>query len=120
MNFFAICVIAGNQHWLELKKIVVAARTNKNERTLEILRESYMNTDIICISEASVTFLDNARASMGEHFMIPTPKMTDSQRDQNSFLMLSKEFFGNGKFADPVDITPKAQACFSAEGAKQS
>ena len=104
---------------MELKKIVVSARTNKNERTLQILCDSYVNSHIICISEASATFLDDARAAMGEHFMIPTPIMLNTERDQNSFLMLSKAFFGNGKFEEPVDITAKAQAYFSTDGVKQ-
>ena len=111
-----LCLTAGIPQWMKLKKMVVAAQTNKNVQTLEILRNVYKDNHVICITEASVTFLDDARAIMGKKFMIPTPTMVDSKRDQNSFLLLSKDFFGNGKFAAPVDITAKAHACFSTDG----
>ena len=111
-----LCLTAGIPQWMKLKKMVVAAQTNKNVQTLEILRNVYKDNHVICITEASVTFLDDARAIMGKKFMIPTPTMVDSKRDQNSFLLLSKDFFGNDKFAAPVDITAKAHACFSTDG----
>ena len=118
---YLICVLTagiskGIPQWMKLKKMVVAAKTNKNVQTLGILRNVYKDNHVICITEASVTFLDDARAIMGKKFMIPTPTMVDSKRDQNSFLLLSKDFFGNDKFAAPVDITAKAHACFSTDG----
>ena len=101
---------------MDLKKVVVAARTNKNVQTLEILRNSYMDNHVLCISEASVSFLDDARNMLGEHFMIPSPAMVDTKRDQNSFILLRKDYFGNGKFAEPVDITAQVHKYFATSG----
>ena len=101
---------------MELKKIVVAAKTNKNVQTLEILRNSYKDNHILCISEASVSFLDDARKILGEHFMIPSPATCDTKRDQNSFILLRKDYFGNGKYAEPVDITAQVEKYFATGG----
>ena len=107
---------AGNNHWIELKRLVVEARKNKFGQTIQILRDVYKDQNVICISEASVGFLEDLRVAMGNRFEMPMPNKVNTARDQNSFLLLNKEIFGRDKFEAPVDITAQAQACVPPNG----
>ena len=80
---------------------------NKGERTLEILRDYYSDSDILCVTEASISFLEDvANHSMGDKYIVMAPLKVNKKKDQNSFVLLSKSAFGQSNgFSVPRDIT---------------
>ena len=90
-----------------LKDKVIQKMDDKGERTLEILGKHYSDSDILCINEASITFLDDiSHHRMGKKYIVVSPRKINKRKDQNSFVLLSNRFFGENKgFSTPEDIT---------------
>ena len=73
----------------------------KAERTMEILEKSYGNVDIQFLQEVASSFADAAKDKpLSDLFDIFYPASMDSDRDQNSFILLKK-----GKFSDVSEVT---------------
>lgn len=102
--------------WQPLKKTMVEALNKKKvPHTLDILVNTYGNSDIITLQEVSSSFIDQAKAGpLGQKYWIASPKALDAVRDQNSVIMLKKEAFPSGEI---TEITEKVEANFP-EGVK--
>jgi hypothetical protein len=73
----------------------------KAERTMEILEKSYGNVDIQFLQEVASSFADAAKEKpLSSLFDIFYPASMDSDRDQNSFILLKK-----GKFSEVSEVT---------------
>lgn len=97
--------------WQDLKKTMVENLNKKKvPHTLEILKSTYGDSDIITLQEVSSSFIDQARASaLGKIFHIVAPVELDAVRDQNSVIFLKKELFPRGH---GVEITKLVEAAF--------
>lgn len=83
----------------------------KAERTMEILEKSYGNVDIQFLQEVASSFADTAIGKpLSELFDIYYPSAMDSERDQNSFILLKK-----GKFTDISEVTGEVLKELDAE-----
>ncbi|VEU36070.1 unnamed protein product [Pseudo-nitzschia multistriata] len=97
--------------WQTLKQTMVENLNKKKvPHTLEILKSTYGDADIITLQEVSSSFIDQARASsLGKTFHIVAPADLDAVRDQNSVIFLKKELFPKGP---GVEITKLVEAEF--------
>lgn len=104
-------VTASPDVWQDLKKTMVENLNKKKvPHTLEILENTYKDSDIITLQEVSSSFIDQARSSkLGKKFHIVAPAELDAVRDQNSVIFLNKELFPNGV---SNEITSKVEASF--------
>mmetsp|Transcript_16733 Transcript_16733/g.45899 ORF Transcript_16733/g.45899 Transcript_16733/m.45899 type:complete len:514 (-) Transcript_16733:133-1674(-) len=102
--------------WQDLKRTMVENLNKKKvPHTLEILKSTYIDSDIITLQEVSSSFIDQARASkLGKMFHIVAPAELDAVRDQNSVIFLKKELFPSGP---GVEITKLVEEAFP-KGAK--
>ncbi|CAJ1370333.1 unnamed protein product [Effrenium voratum] len=77
----------------------------KTRRTIEILERSYASADVICLQEAAATFCDLLRRSrVSERYECVRPKSMDGLRDQNSLLLLSRDFFLPSSIQDVTHV----------------
>jgi hypothetical protein len=68
----------------------------KTERTIEILEKSYSNSDIFFLQEVASSFKDKLEnAKLSNFYNIYYPFNMESDRDQNSFILLKKNVFSN-------------------------
>ncbi|KAG7368448.1 hypothetical protein IV203_031191 [Nitzschia inconspicua] len=104
------------KQWQELKATMVENLNKKKvPHTLQILENTYADSDIITLQEVSSSFIDQARASkLGKIFHIIAPINLDAVRDQNSVIFLNKESFPKGA---GVEITSLVESAFP-EGVK--
>jgi len=88
--------------WQALKQEMVEALNKKKvPHTLELLRTSYGNSDIITLQEVSGSFIDQAKGGpLGKKFWIYAPSDMDAVRDQNSVIMLNRVTFPKGRSAE--------------------
>jgi hypothetical protein len=91
-----------SKSWQPLRKNICEKLNNKkSERTMEILETTYGNVDIQFLQEVSSSFVDDAKKRpLAEIFDIHYPAAMDSDRDQNSFILLKK-----GKYRDISEVT---------------
>lgn len=84
--------------WQDLKKTMVKnLNKQKVPHTLQILKKTYGDTDIITLQEVSSSFIDQARNSkLGKTYHIIAPAELDAVRDQNSVIFLKRELFPDG------------------------
>ena len=97
--------------WQPLKRTMVESLNKKKvPHTLELLENTYGNSDIITLQEVSASLIDQAKAGpLGMKYWIAAPRALDAVRDQNSVIMLNKETFPSGEF---TEITEKVEASF--------
>lgn len=82
--------------WQDLRADICSKlNRQKVPRTLEILRETYSDADVIFLQEVSSSFVDLARADAGlsERYDVLTPKLLNRRRDQNSVILVHKYAF---------------------------
>merc|ERR1719410_1021369 len=79
--------------WQPLKTTIVESlNKQKVPKTLAILEQQYLTSDIIMLQEVSTAFINLAKMSpIGNQFHVIAPKDMDSTRDQNSVILLNKE-----------------------------
>jgi len=84
--------------WQPLKrKMVESLNRQKVPRTLSILEQAYITSDIIMLEETSAALVQLASSSkLGKKYHIIAPQDMDSARDQNSVILLSKALFPKG------------------------
>jgi len=105
--------LSGPDVWQPLKKTIVESLTTKKvPRTLQILEERYMTSDVIALQEVSSAFIDKAKteSKLGGHYHIVAPSDLDATRDQNSVILLSKETFPDA--ANITEITSDVKEAF--------
>ena len=97
--------------WQPLKKKMVESLNKKKvPHTLEILRSTYGNSDIITLQEVSSALIDEAsHGPLGKQFWIAAPEDMDAVKDQNSVIMLNKKTFPEGVVAE---ITARVKSSF--------
>merc|ERR1719401_2040006 len=85
--------------WQPLKrKMVESLNRQKVPRTLSILEQTYITSDIIMLEETSAALIQLASSSkLGKKFHVIAPQDMDSARDQNSVILLKKSLFPKGK-----------------------
>ena len=72
----------------------------KVERTLEIMQETYADSDVIFLQEAAAVFIEQMGATdLSERYHIFSPEKIDAKRDQNSLVLASKAKF-TGVFSE--------------------
>jgi len=81
--------------WQVLRKQMCdALNKHKDERTVEILADTYEDADIVFLQEAAASFLTNAeQSSLGMRYLIGHSAGLDAKRDQNSFILLRNDLF---------------------------
>jgi hypothetical protein len=92
----------GNQVWQPMREdICNKLNRRKNDRTIEILETSYGSADIQFLQEVASSFAETAKTkALSNMFEVHFPSTMDSDRDQNSFILLKK-----GKFRDVSEVT---------------
>jgi hypothetical protein len=92
----------GNQVWQPMREdICNKLNRRKNDRTIEILETSYGSADIQFLQEVASSFAETAKTkALSNMFEVHYPSTMDSDRDQNSFILLKK-----GKFRDVSEVT---------------
>jgi hypothetical protein len=114
MIMFHIMDVSAPGTWTQLKSTVLASRGNKMQRTLQILEDTYTNSDVISITEAAAGFIDDMsnNAHMKSSYFWPIPSRINMKKDQNSLLLLRR---GKFKIDTVKEITQEIVATF-AEG----
>jgi hypothetical protein len=99
--------------WQPLKRTMVENLNKKKiPRTLSILADKYMDSDIITLQEVSSSFIDQARdGPLGRNFHIVASSKMDAVRDQNSVVCLNRATFPAGASSE---ISDNVQASFPA------
>jgi len=83
--------------WQDIKRSIVdSVYSNKSANTLAILRKASAGVDIICLQEAAFSFRGELEAELGSRYHVVVPSDVDTQRDQNSMILLSKARFPHG------------------------
>jgi len=90
--------------WMPIKlELGNKLNKQKQQRTLEILEQSYVDSDIIFLQEVSAVFTDSfAQSTLPQNFVLKCPDKLDGKRDQNSMILLHKDKFSN--FEEVTDI----------------
>jgi len=104
--------ISGPSVWQPMKReIVEALNKQKVPKTLNILAEQYIESDVICLQEVSAAFIGQARSisALSSKFNIVASTHLDAKRDQNSVIFLSKAKFPDGASSE---ITEMVEAAF--------
>jgi hypothetical protein len=75
---------------------------HKADRTIEILEQSYMDQDVMFLQEVDTSLVKKIEGSelLGRAFNMAAPASMDSDRGQNSVILLRK-----GVFADAKEVT---------------
>jgi len=67
---------------------------SKHRRIVQILTDRYSSVEVMCLQEVAAVFADHYKTSgLAASHMLVSPLKLDSGRDQNSFLLLSKDAF---------------------------
>jgi hypothetical protein len=92
----------GKETWQPLREDMCnKLNRHKNERTIEILQTTYADSDIQFLQEVASSFKKSTIGSKLEsEFDIYLPASIDSERDQNSFILLKK-----GKYKVLKEVT---------------
>jgi len=98
--------------WQPLKhSLCDAFNKNKSQQVINILAKSYDDADIIFIQEAAASFVDHAKAGLGNKYMVLRPYVLDGYRNQNSMILARKDKFLEGSRTDLTE-----QVCRLAGG----
>ncbi len=87
----------------------------KTSRVLQILDTTYSKEDIIFLQEVAGNFISitKDRTTLGNLYDIHQSSLMDTDRDQNSFILLKK-----GKFRDVIEVTSEVNAIMAEQSAK--
>uniref|UniRef100_A0A7S1QLZ8 Endonuclease/exonuclease/phosphatase domain-containing protein n=1 Tax=Alexandrium catenella TaxID=2925 RepID=A0A7S1QLZ8_ALECA len=67
---------------------------SKHRRIVQILAERYGGVEVMCLQEVAAVFADHYKtSSLASTHLLVSPIRLDTSRDQNSFLLLSKQTF---------------------------
>lgn len=104
----------GKDTWQGLRSdICQKLNKKKNDRTVEILQTTYGSTDIQFLQEMAGNFLSFATTRpIAQMYDIYQSASMDTERDQNSFILLRK-----GRFGEVVEVTDKVLAYYEAQNA---
>ena len=84
-----------SNNWQNLRgNICKNLNLHKNDRSIEILKESYSEENIYFLQEVSFSFMRVAKAQLGSYDLY-SPSKTDGDRDQNSVILLKKYAYKN-------------------------
>jgi len=100
--------------WQVLRKdISNALNLKKNDRTLEILENTYGNVDIMFLQEVANSFVSKVESNtaLSERYMVISP-VTSGKRDQNSIILVKKSIFDT---ASIKDVTPMVEKKFEGK-----
>jgi hypothetical protein len=102
----------GADSWQPLRNdICTKLNRRKNDRTVEILQTTYGDADVQFLQEVAGNFRSFAAPQeIGRAFDIYQSESMDTERDQNSFILLKK-----GKFTDVVELTAKVNEFYSQQ-----
>ena len=93
--------------WQKLRgDICKSLNLHKNDRSIEILKESYSEQGIYFLQEVSFSFMKVAKAEL-DTYNLYSPSKTDGDRDQNSVILLKKY-----QYKDVVEVTDEVLAQF--------
>ena len=98
--------------WQPLRKdLCDKLNRKKNARTVEILQTTYSDVDVQFLQEVAGAFIGTAKAqALGSKlFEVHAPADIDSDRDQNSLILLK-----NGLFTNVKEVTPEVIAGYQA------
>mmetsp|Transcript_17617 Transcript_17617/g.22899 ORF Transcript_17617/g.22899 Transcript_17617/m.22899 type:complete len:547 (+) Transcript_17617:59-1699(+) len=84
-------------NWQDLREdMCEKLNRKKNDRTVDILETTYASVDIQFLQEVAGAFIEKAhKRSIADIFDIWFPEDLDSDRDQNSLILLKKNLFQN-------------------------
>jgi hypothetical protein len=79
----------------------------KHERTVELLDKVYGNVNIMCLQEVAGVFVDKFKNSnLSESHVLVLPVKLDGKRDQNSVILLRKDFIVDGSIREVTSVMP--------------
>lgn len=98
-----------SKNWQKIRSdICLKLNHQKNDRTVEILSTTYGHADIQFLQEVAGNFLSFAVTKpISKLFHIYQASNMDTERDQNSYILLKK-----GKYRDVVDVTEELISSF--------
>lgn len=109
--------VVGKTTWQPLRKdMCEKLNLKKNDRTVEIMANTYGDSDIQFLQEVAGNFKSfSADKKIAQMYDIVATSTMDTERDQNSFILLKK-----GEFQDVTEVTDKVADCYSEmhDGAK--
>jgi len=81
--------------WEEIKaELYSGLSEQKVPHCLGILEQRYSESDVIFLQETSVKFLETFRShALADKYFVVVPEAFDSERNQNSIVLLSKDIF---------------------------
>ena len=87
--------VSPDAKWQKLRvQMCDALNSKKDERTLQILSESYADAQVIFLQEAAASILARARASeLGPRYELIHSGALDGKRDQNTVILLRRDTF---------------------------
>jgi hypothetical protein len=105
------------ESWQPIRKdICNKLNLRKHDRTIEILEQSYADADIQFLQEVASSFAKSIQTRGGKLpslFDVFYPAVLDTDRDQNSFILLKK-----GKFRDVKEVTEEVLKEFDVAKSK--
>jgi hypothetical protein len=94
-------VISPKGQWQQIKRCIVdAVYSKKDAKTMAILRHNCAGVDVICLQECSAVFQASLLQNFGKEYHIAAPRDRDSAQSQSCLVMLRKETFPGGVYAD--------------------
>ena len=106
--------VSPDGRWQTLRNEMCDALNRKKDvRTLDILKASYYESDVIFLQETAISFQSKLKSSsLGSKFSIISPASRDTSRDQNSIILLNRHRF---VINSVVEHTDKVLALFSGK-----
>ena len=102
--------VVGPTTWQPLRKdMCEKLNLKKNDRTVEIMADTYGDSDIQFLQEVAGNFKNFAKdKKIATMYDIVATSSMDTERDQNSFILLKK-----GEFKDVTEVTGKVADCYA-------
>lgn len=96
--------------WQPLKRTIVEKlNKQKTPRTMEILEQTYSDSDIVTLQEVSSSFMEDAKnGPLGTKFWVIGPSDLDATRDQNSVILLNRNTFPYGSKIEITDLVGRS------------
>ena len=105
-------MLAKNQWQILRNDICNKLNRKKIDRSIEILESTYHDMDVMFLQEVAGIFIQNSQSrKLSEHFYVKYPEKLDSDRDQNSLILLNKRFFSE----DVVEVTSEIMKQFESK-----
>lgn len=95
--------------WQPLKRTMVDNLNRKKvPHTIDILKNTYGETDVITLQEVSASFIEIAKRELGKKYHVVSPAVIDAVRDQNSVILLKKSTFPHGATGELTDLVQRS------------